>query len=133
MTMKLMPGQDPAHASATTTSRKTVMTPVDANATALTRTRYQRLSPMYDFMEGMAEGRYRPWRAKLWALVRGPRVLEVGVGTGKNMPYWPKRTQMTAIDLTPGMMHFALRRARDLGLTADLRLGDVQLLDFPDN
>ena len=38
-------------------------------------------------MGGLAEGRYRPWRQKLWALVQGPRVLEVGVGTGKNMPY----------------------------------------------
>ncbi len=116
--------------------------------TALTRTRYQRLSAIYDLMEGMAEGRYRPWREKLWALVKdpalsgaeGPRVLEVGVGTGKNMPYWPKgmqtlappaRAGVTAIDLTPGMLEIAQRRAKKLGLVADLRLGDAQALDFP--
>ncbi len=109
------------------------MTFVDAHATALTRARYQRLSPIYDLMEGMAEGRYRPWREKLWAMVRGPKILEVGVGTGKNMPYWPKRMQMTAIDLTPGMLEIAGRRARGFSLTADIRLGDVQSLDFPDN
>ena len=124
---------------------------IDERATALTRARYQRLSPIYDFMEGMAEGRYRPWREKLWTLVKGPRVLEVGVGTGKNMPYWPKGIQMTAIDLTPGMLEIARRRAQQLGLAADpstgfapaprseakwagldLRLGDAQALDFPD-
>ncbi len=37
--------------------------------TEATRRRYQRLSPVYDVMEGLAEGRYRPWREKLWSLV----------------------------------------------------------------
>lgn len=109
------------------------MSKIDLQATALTRARYQRLSSIYDLMEGMGEGRYRPWREKLWARVEGPRVLEVGVGTGKNMPYWPKAIQMTAIDLTPGMLEFARRRAKELGLDADLRLGDVQSPGFPDN
>jgi len=124
---------------------------IDEQATALTRARYQRLSAVYDLMEGMAEVRYRPWREKLWALAKGPRVLEVGVGTGKNMPYWPKDAQMTGIDLTPGMLEIAHRRAKQLGLAADpsasfapaprseakgagliLRLGDAQALEFPD-
>ena len=105
---------------------------IDEQATALTRARYQRLSRFYDLMEGLAESRYRPWREKLWKLVRGTRVLEVGVGTGKNMPFWPKGIRMTAIDLTPGMLEFAHRRAKALGLNADIRLGDAQWLDFPD-
>lgn len=105
---------------------------IDERATELTRARYQRMSAIYDSMEGMAERRYRPWREKLWAMATGPRVLEVGVGTGKNMPHWPKGTQMTAIDLTPGMLDIAHRRARELGLNADLRLGDAQALDFSD-
>ena len=108
------------------------MTRIDAQATALTRARYQRLSAIYDFMEGMAEARYRPWRERLWALVEGARVLEAGLGTGKNMAHWPPGKQVTAIDLTPGMLAAAQRRAQRLGLAADLRLGDVQALDFPD-
>lgn len=108
------------------------MTTLNVQATALTRARYQRLSAFYDVLEGLAEGRYRPWRKKLWAQVRGPRVLEVGVGTGKNMPYWPTGVRVTAIDLTPGMLDLARRRAQALGLSADLRLGDAQALDFPD-
>jgi ubiquinone/menaquinone biosynthesis C-methylase UbiE len=105
---------------------------IDEKATALTRARYQRLSAIYDLMEGMAEARNRPWREKLWALVEGSRVLEVGVGTGKNMPCWPQGMQMTAIDLTPGMLEIAHRRANRLGLTADLGLGDAQALEFSD-
>lgn len=108
------------------------MTAIDAQATALTRARYQRLSAIYDVMEGMAEGRYRPWREKLWTLAEGPRVLEVGIGTGKNMPYWSKDVQVTAIDLTPGMLDIAHRRAKELGLTTNLSISDVQALDFPD-
>jgi ubiquinone/menaquinone biosynthesis C-methylase UbiE len=105
---------------------------IDEQATTLTRARYQRLSAIYDLMEGMAEARNRPWREKLWALVEGSRVLEVGVGTGKNMPCWPQGMQMTAIDLTPGMLEIAHRRANRLGLTADLGLGDAQALEFSD-
>ena len=104
----------------------------DTIATALTRSRYQRLSPVYDRMEGMAEKRYLPWRKRVWSLVDGDKVLEVGVGTGKNMPYYPADTHITAIDLTPGMLEHARLRAADLNLQVDLRLGDVQALEFSD-
>jgi ubiquinone/menaquinone biosynthesis C-methylase UbiE len=87
---------------------------------------------MYDQMEALSERRFRAGREKLWSLVHGPRVLEVGVGTGKNMPFWPREIQMTAIDLTPGMLTKAQQRATQLKLKADLRLGDVQALEFPD-
>ncbi len=110
----------------------TTMT-IDTYATALTRARYQRLSPFYDWMEGMAEFRYDPWRKKLWSLVSGSKVLEVGVGTGKNMSHYPKGMQITAIDLTPGMLNVARRHAEKLRLTVDLQLGDVQSLEFPDS
>ena len=106
--------------------------PVDARATNLTRQRYERLSAYYDRLEGLTEQRYRPWRRKLWGQVLGPRVLEVGVGTGKNMLYWPEGLAVTAIDLTPGMLALARRQADLLGLQPDLRLGDVQALDFAD-
>ncbi|MCZ7574367.1 MAG: methyltransferase domain-containing protein [Ardenticatenaceae bacterium] len=107
------------------------MTP-DPEATARTRARYQRIALLYDRMERLAERRYRSWRAHLWSLVRGPRVLEVGVGTGKNMPFYPPGIEVTAVDLTPGMLERARRRAADLNLDVDLRLGDAQALDFPD-
>ncbi len=105
---------------------------IDERATATTRARYQRLSHFYDLMETMPERRFRPWRQQFWSLVSGPRVLEVGVGTGKNMPFWPRAVNMTAIDLTPGMLEHARQRAQELNLKADLRLGDVQMLAFPD-
>ena len=105
---------------------------IDEKATARTRARYQRLSPMYDRMEGIAEQRYAPWRARLWSQVQGFSILEVGVGTSKNMPYYPAGGHITAIDLTPGMLERAQERAAALKLEVDIQLEDVQALSFPD-
>ena len=101
-------------------------------ATQLTRQRYERISRIYDRMEGMMERRFRPWREKAWQFANGPRILEVGVGTGKNMEFWPPDCKVTAIDLTPGMLEIARQRAGTLGRSGDdLFLADVQHLDFP--
>lgn len=106
---------------------------INGDATNTTRSRYQRLAPMYDLMEAFPERRYFPWRKRLWSLVSGPRVLEVGVGTGKNIEFYPQGLEVTGIDLTPGMLERARKRAISLNRQVDLRLGDVQSLDFPDN
>lgn len=105
---------------------------MDTAATARTQARYQRIAPFYDRMEGLAERRYHPWRRRLWSLVQGPAVLEIGVGTGKNLSYYPPNLTMTAIDLTPGMLERARRRAASLSVNATLQIGDAQQLDFPD-
>lgn len=104
---------------------------IDDRATALTRTRYQRISRFYDRMETMMERRTHAWRKKQWQLVNGARVLEVGVGTGKNVEFWPVGRKITAIDLTPGMLEIARQRVYQAKRDDDLRLGDVQSLEFP--
>lgn len=103
----------------------------DPSATRATRNRYQRLAPLYDLMETFPERRYRSWRQRMWSQVEGPKILEVGVGTGKNFPYYPPNTQVSAIDLTPGMLERAKKQAKALNLKVDLRLGDAQALPFP--
>lgn len=102
--------------------------------TSLTRARYDRIAPLYDAMEWVMErtSRVRQWRAGLWRRVPGGRILEVGVGTGKNMTYYPAGASVTAIDLSERMLVRARRRAAALGLGVDLRLMDAQRLEFPD-
>lgn len=114
------------------------MMTLDLKATAATRARYARVAPFYDLLEILPERRYRPWRQHFWGevinkLPEDGRLIEIGVGTGKNMPFWPKDAKITAIDLTPGMLRRAQRRADALGLRAQLTLGDAQRLDYPDN
>jgi len=111
---------------------------VKGRATAATKARYGRIAPIYDFIEILPELRYRSWRERFWEVVRselsqGERLLEVGVGTGKNMPYWPQEIQLTAMDLTPGMVARARQRAAKLGVEAVIMEGDAQSLEFPDN
>ncbi len=105
---------------------------VDVQVTAITRARYNRIAPIYDLLEALSEGRFKPWREKLWGQATG-HILEVGVGTGKNFPYHPRGAKITGIDLADQMLARARERAQKLGESIDLREGDAQALDFPDN
>ncbi len=71
-------------------------------------------------------------RRKLWSMVPPGRILEVGVGTGRNIPLYPLGSEVTAIDLSPAMLARAREAAGSSGAELDLRLMDVQQLEFPD-
>jgi len=58
--------------------------------------------------------------------------LELGVGTGRNLPYYPAEVRLVGIDLNPAMIEIAKRRAAALGRSVDLRVGDAQSLDLVD-
>lgn len=60
------------------------------------------------------------------------RTLELAIGTGLNLPFYLPAVQLTGIDLSPAMLAIAERRANTLGLAANLRQGNAQALDFPD-
>jgi len=60
------------------------------------------------------------------------QVLEVAIGTGRNLPLYPPDVRLTGIDFSPQMLQLARRRADQLGRQVDLRLGDAQALDLPD-
>lgn len=102
--------------------------------TEVIRRRYNRISRVYDFMEKVMEtGRFRNWRQQLMSYVKGPAVLEVGVGTGASFPYYPEGVRVTAIDFSPGMLARARAKAERLGISVQLELMDVQQLAFADN
>jgi phosphatidylethanolamine/phosphatidyl-N-methylethanolamine N-methyltransferase len=106
---------------------------VTEDETTKTRSRYDRIAPLYDLMEASAErGSFGQWREKLWSQVNGERILEAGVGTGKNIPYYPAEAQVTAVDLSEEMLARARRRAQELGIDVDLHVMDAQKLVFPD-
>lgn len=95
---------------------------------------YNRNARFYDVVEGMMErGRFSRWRALLWSKVEGKRVLEVGAGTGKNLPYYPAGAEITAVDFSERMLTRARTRAAALGIEVQLEQMDIQALGFPDN
>lgn len=100
----------------------------------LTRKRYNRLALFYDLIEAPGERlRFASWRSRLRDRIMGKQALEVGVGTGKNLPYYPQNVNVTAIDLSPRMLARARRRASVLGKDVELKEVDVQNLRFPDH
>lgn len=104
----------------------------DPKQNMLTRARYDRIAPIYDLMNLGSEFVYRRWREWLWWQVLSEGcILEVGVGTGKNIPFYPREAQVTGIDLSPKMLARAQRRKQKLQSHVKLVLGDVQALDLP--
>jgi len=99
-----------------------------------TRRRYDRLAFAYDVLEAPLERlRFAGWRQRLRNRIAGPAALEVGVGTGKNFPYYPSGVQIVGVDLSPRMLMRARRKASNRDLSIELREMDVQSLDFPDH
>ena len=90
------------------------------------------MAPAYDrqiaFFERLQFGGGREW---VCSRATGA-VLEVAVGTGRNLPLYPAGVRVTGIDLSPGMLAIARRRAADLGIEVDLREGDAEALAFAD-
>lgn len=96
--------------------------------------RYDRMAWLYDLYDAPMEwfGGVRRLRRDLLSRARG-HVLEVGVGTGKNLEFYPSDVNLTAIDVAPRMMARARRRARTLGRRVRFVEADVQRLPFPDD
>lgn len=96
------------------------------------RRRYNRIADVYDAFEGVMEGlAYQRWRRVAWNHVEGDSILEVGVGTGKNIPFHPRDREVVAIDLSGRMLARALRKERG-GRRLHFAQMDVQALSFPD-
>lgn len=96
------------------------------------RRHYDRRAGDYDRLitpfERVLFGAGREW---VCSRARG-EVLEIAVGTGRNLPFYPADVRLTGIELSPEMLAFARRRARESGIEVDLRVGDAQDLPFPD-
>jgi len=59
-------------------------------------------------------------------------VLEIAIGTGRNLIHYPSGVKLTAIEYSPGMLAIARDRAVKIDREVDLREGDAQALEFPD-
>jgi ubiquinone/menaquinone biosynthesis C-methylase UbiE len=94
---------------------------------------YERSASRYDAgMECFLERLLARGRRRIGALASG-RVLEVGIGSGATLPYYPAAVRLTGLDLSPAMLDLCRRRMAELGLAGvELVEHDAQRLPFPD-
>jgi ubiquinone/menaquinone biosynthesis C-methylase UbiE len=96
------------------------------------RDTYERTAPYYDILDWPCEvARYRRIRPRLFEGLSG-RLLDVGVGTGRNIPCYPPGSEVTGIDLSPAMLVRARRRAERSRRVVRLACMDVGQIAFAD-
>jgi len=93
---------------------------------------WDKSAPSYDkqiaFFEKTWFGGGREWLGQR----AHSRILEVAIGTGRNLPHYPAGAAVTGIELSPAMLAIARQRAAGLGRDADLQEGDAERLPFAD-
>lgn len=96
------------------------------------RDTYDRIAGVYDLytapMDAMGGSKARD---RLFGRATG-QVLELGVGTGANLRFYPANVDLVGVDLSPRMLERARRRADRLGLAVSLEVADIERLPYPD-
>lgn len=93
--------------------------------------RYNRVARIYDLLEGPMETLFSKWRNDLLKNAKG-KVLEAGIGTGKNIPYYPKGIKLTGIDFSNKMIEQARKKYGDQAQIELLEM-DAEQMTFEDN
>ena len=93
--------------------------------------RYQRIAPFYDLLDLPFERhRYQALRPLMFQDLGG-RLLDAGIGTGRNCAFYPPEAIVSGIDTSPAMLARAHRRCPTLAAGGRLYQMDVTDLAFP--
>src|SRR5207302_4356701 len=95
---------------------------------------YELYAPVYDFIFDWIFAPGRVAAVKHLDIQRGDSVLEVGIGTGLNLPLYPPTCRLTGVDLSAEMLDKAVERVQTLAMpNVTLKVMDATALDFADN
>jgi hypothetical protein len=92
---------------------------------------YTRFAPVYDLLV-RALPVWKTWLCRALPHLKGPRILEVSFGTAYLMTQYAGRFESHGVDLNEKMVAIAHRNIDRVGLTADLRQGNVESLPCRD-
>ena len=85
----------------------------------------------YDLLNSGVEGRLRAYRQRTAGRATGD-VLEIGGGTGANLPYYPDDARLTVVEPNPHMAGRLLKRAASSGRRVTVLPDPGERLTFPD-
>lgn len=81
----------------------------------------------------MSDPRFSEYREEVLSRVSGD-ILEIGFGTGLNLPHYPDRIEkLTTIDANPGMNSLAQKRIQASSIQVDNKVLNGENLPMPDN
>jgi ubiquinone/menaquinone biosynthesis C-methylase UbiE len=94
--------------------------------------KYDRIARWYDWVEGVPD--LLGLSSLRWRLLRrlSGKVLEVAVGTGKNLQFYPRHCWIITLDVSNEMLNVARKRGAKLSMDVSFLLGDGETLPFPD-
>ena len=95
---------------------------------------YKLYAPAYDFVFDWIFHPGREAAIGLLGAERDHHILEVGIGTGLNLPLYPSHCRITGIDLSEEMLEKAEEKVAELCLgNVTLRAMDATVMDFGDD
>jgi phosphatidylethanolamine/phosphatidyl-N-methylethanolamine N-methyltransferase len=95
---------------------------------------YEFYAPVYDFIFDWIFAPGRSAAIKHLDLKSNETVLEVGIGTGLNLPLYPATCRLTGIDLSQEMLDKAVERVQNLAMpNVTLKVMDATSMDFAEN
>lgn len=97
------------------------------------KNRYNRVSKIYDLMEKPMESMLMDdWRKELFEKIEEKKILEVGVGTGKNLEFYSTDKEVTGIDFSEKMLEKAKNKSKDKDHVTLMEM-DAENMTFEDN
>jgi phosphatidylethanolamine/phosphatidyl-N-methylethanolamine N-methyltransferase len=95
---------------------------------------YKIYAPAYDLVFDWIFNPGREAAIRLLDIRPNDHIFEVGIGTGLNLPLYPRGCRLTGIDLSEEMLQKAYDKVAELGLTnVTLRTMDATVMDFRDS
>ena len=96
------------------------------------RAKYNITAMFYDILDYPWERIYREWRPKILGDLRG-KVLEAGVGTGRNFQHYHKSVELTGVDLSDVMLRKATKKAKKADCKVELLHDDASVMRLVDS